>query len=98
MINKIKTAVILAAGLGSRLGGMTKSMPKGFLRLGSKPIIEESIEKLLSVGIEQIVMVIGHQAQLYENLATIILRLRQLLIRFMIVPGVCILYIAHTKK
>lgn len=69
MTNKVKTAVILAAGLGSRLGSMTKTMPKGFLRLGNKPIVEESIEKLLSAGIEKLILVIGHQAQHYEELA-----------------------------
>ncbi len=69
MTYKIKTAVILAAGLGSRLGNMTKTMPKGFLQLGKKPIIEESIEKLLNVGIERLILVIGHQAQYYEKLA-----------------------------
>ena len=70
MTDKIKTAVILAAGLGSRLGNMTKAMPKGFLRLGKKPIIEESIEKLLGAGIKKIVLVTGYQARHYENLAS----------------------------
>ena len=30
----IKTAVIMAAGLGSRFGHMTETMPKGFIECG----------------------------------------------------------------
>ena len=48
----ISTAVILAAGRGTRLAGELKDCPKGFLRLGGKPIIEESIDRLLAAGIE----------------------------------------------
>ena len=31
----IKTAVIMAAGLGSRFGHMTETMPKGFIECGA---------------------------------------------------------------
>ena len=39
------TAIIVAAGSGSRLGGPT---PKGFIRLGRKPLFLYSLEMLLS--------------------------------------------------
>jgi 2-aminoethylphosphonate-pyruvate transaminase len=65
----VKTAVILAAGMGSRLGERTKHQPKGFLQLGEKPIIEESIQKLLEAGIEEIVIGTGYLAEAYEELA-----------------------------
>ena len=48
----IKTAVILAAGMGTRLGERTKNQPKGFLMLDEKPIVEQSICKLLEMGID----------------------------------------------
>ncbi len=63
------TAVILAAGLGSRLRGEVQDCPKGFLRLGDRPIIEESIERLAGAGMEQIIIVTGHCADHYEQLA-----------------------------
>ncbi len=40
--------------------------PKGLLRLGRKSIIEESIQRLLAVGIERIVIVTGHLAAHFD--------------------------------
>jgi len=65
----IQTAVILAAGMGTRLGGAPGGMPKGFLRLGARPIIEESISCLIDAGIRDIVIVTGYGAEHYEQLA-----------------------------
>ncbi len=58
----IQTAVILAAGMGVRLKERTKLAPKSYLRLGLKTILEESILRLLDVGIERIIIVTGHLA------------------------------------
>lgn len=65
----IDTAVILAAGRGTRLAGHVQDYPKGFLRLGEKPIIEESIDRLLAAGIEDVIIVTGHCAGHYIELA-----------------------------
>jgi len=65
----IQTAVILAAGMGTRLQGEIADHPKGFLRLGTLPIIEESIRSLMSAGIEDIVIVTGHRAAYYDALS-----------------------------
>ncbi|OAD22430.1 nucleotidyl transferase/aminotransferase, partial [Candidatus Thiomargarita nelsonii] len=62
MANPVTTAVILAAGLGSRLKALGTDKPKGFLKLGEKSIIEESIEHLHNSGICNIIIVTGHQA------------------------------------
>lgn len=66
----IKLAVILAAGMGTRLKQLGISQPKGFIKLGDRPIIEESITKLLNCGIERIAIVTGHLAEFYEELKT----------------------------
>ena len=42
----VSSAVILAAGMGTRLRGELEDRPKGFLELGDRPIISESIERL----------------------------------------------------
>ena len=47
MIPSIRTAVILAAGMGTRLGGFTKEQPKGFLEIDGQSLIERSIRNLL---------------------------------------------------
>jgi 2-aminoethylphosphonate-pyruvate transaminase len=60
--------VILAAGRGTRLGARGTETPKGFLRLGARPIVEESLAKLVAEGIERVVIVTGHLAEFYEGL------------------------------
>ena len=66
---RIKTAVILAAGYGSRLKKYTDEVPTGFVEVGGKPIIIRSIETLLSCGIERIIIVTGYRRENYEALA-----------------------------
>lgn len=64
----IRVAVILAAGMGVRLKDLGKLTPKGCMSLGEKSIVEESVLRLLAVGIERIVIVTGHHAEQYEPL------------------------------
>ena len=68
MSQKIQSAVIMAAGMGTRLKHMGTQAPKGFLQLGDQPIIEESLQRLRNEGINQIVIVTGHLDHFYENL------------------------------
>lgn len=65
----IDTAVILAAGRGTRLAGEVSDRPKGFLTLGERPIVEESVGRLAAAGIRDVVIVTGHCAGHYEELA-----------------------------
>jgi 2-aminoethylphosphonate-pyruvate transaminase len=69
MAGRVKTAVILAAGMGTRLGETGKLMPKGFLQLDGRPIVEESIMRLEAAGIERVVIVTGYMRDRYEALA-----------------------------
>ena len=69
-MRKIKTAVILAAGMGSRLQDITNDMlPKGLMKINDKSLVERSIEKLRSLGIEKIYIVTGHLNEFYDELA-----------------------------
>jgi choline kinase len=65
----MKTAVILAAGMGTRLREAHADMPKGFVELGGKAIIEQSIARLEQAGISDIVIVTGFAAEYYHKLA-----------------------------
>ncbi|MDR2596550.1 MAG: 2-aminoethylphosphonate--pyruvate transaminase [Treponema sp.] len=65
----IKQAVIVAAGLGSRLKEKTVSKPKGFLELGGIAIVEWSVQKLFACGIEKIIIGTGYHAEAYDELA-----------------------------
>ena len=69
-MGKVKTAVILAAGIGSRLQDITNDMlPKGLLQVNGKSLIERSVEKLRSLGIEKIYIVTGHLHEFYDEFA-----------------------------
>lgn len=67
----VKTAVILAAGLGNRIRERTGNSPKGFLTLDDKPMVIHSIEKLLAMGIKKILIGTGYMCEKYEELAKI---------------------------
>ena len=64
----IKTAVIMAAGMGTRFGKYTEQIPKGFVEVCGKPMIERSIETLISCGIERIVIGTGYKHEVYDFL------------------------------
>ena len=66
----ISIAVIIAAGMGTRLPERGHLHPKGFIEIGDRPIIEESLSNLLSVGITRVIIVTGHLAHYYEDLAS----------------------------
>jgi 2-aminoethylphosphonate-pyruvate transaminase len=65
----LKTAVIMAAGMGTRFGNMTEERPKGFIEAGGQAMVVRSIETLISCGIERIVIGTGYLREAYEQLA-----------------------------
>ena len=65
----IDAAVILAAGMCTRFRDTLSDRPKGFLELKSLPIIERSIQQLISNGIKEITIVTGYLSTYYEALA-----------------------------
>ena len=57
MKQKVRKAVIPAAGLGTRFLPATKAIPKEMLALVDKPIIQYGVEEALAAGIEDIILV-----------------------------------------
>lgn len=64
----IKTAVIMAAGLGTRFGKYTELIPKGFVEFKNKAMVVRSIETLIECGIEKIIIGTGWRKESYEAL------------------------------
>jgi len=55
-------AVILAAGVGKRLGHLTKNSTKCMVELNGRRLIEYMFESLAVAGVGHVVMVVGHGA------------------------------------
>jgi len=53
-------AMLLAAGLGSRMGRLTNKTPKPLLRIGHQSLIEHQLEKLSDSGVHQIVINVSY--------------------------------------
>lgn len=63
----IRKAIVLAAGRGTRMGTLTEETPKPMLRVGEAPMLEHIVRRLQSVGIEEILLVVGYRRDLIQT-------------------------------
>jgi mannose-1-phosphate guanylyltransferase len=56
-------AMILAAGLGTRLKPVTDKIPKALISINNTPLIELVIKKLIKFGIKEIIINVHHHAE-----------------------------------
>jgi MurNAc alpha-1-phosphate uridylyltransferase len=63
----IKKAMILAGGFGKRMLPLTTKTPKPLVKIGPKNLLERSIELLIKIGIEEIVINTHHLYQEIDN-------------------------------
>jgi len=64
---KIRKAVIPAAGFGTRFLPQTKAMPKEMLPIVDKPVIQYIVEELVEAGIKDIILVTGYHKRSIED-------------------------------
>ncbi|MCS1352303.1 UTP--glucose-1-phosphate uridylyltransferase GalU [Mechercharimyces sp. CAU 1602] len=64
---RVKTAIIPAAGLGTRLLPATKALPKEMLPIVDKPTIQYIVEEAVQSGIENIIIVTGKGKRAIED-------------------------------
>jgi choline kinase len=57
-------AIILAAGRGSRMKGLTENRPKCLIELRGKPLLEWQLAALRKAGIDEIAIVTGYRREL----------------------------------
>jgi len=67
-VYKVKNAIILAAGFGSRFVPLTYEKPKGLLKVYGQPMIERQIEQLIEKGINEIIIVVGYKKESFDYL------------------------------
>ncbi|WP_407398172.1 UTP--glucose-1-phosphate uridylyltransferase GalU [Anaerovibrio sp.] len=66
-MQKIRKAVIPAAGFGTRFLPATKATPKEMLPIVDKPTIQYIVEEALESGIEEILIISGHAKRAIED-------------------------------
>jgi UTP--glucose-1-phosphate uridylyltransferase len=64
---KIRKAVILAAGYGTRFLPATKSVPKEMLPLVDRPVIQYIVDEAVAAGLEEIIMVTSASKRAIED-------------------------------
>jgi len=64
---RVRTALLLAAGTGSRLSPLTDETPKCLVSVNKKSILERLINSLQEHNFKRLVVVVGHQADCIRN-------------------------------
>jgi N-acetyl-alpha-D-muramate 1-phosphate uridylyltransferase len=62
-----RRAMILAAGLGTRMRPLTNDKPKPLVAVGGKPLINHVLDRLAATGVETAVINVHHFADLIEQ-------------------------------
>jgi N-acetyl-alpha-D-muramate 1-phosphate uridylyltransferase len=69
-VNRPRRAMVLAAGLGTRMRPLTNHIPKPLVNVHGKPLIDHVIDRLAGAGVELVVVNVHHHAGLLrEHLA-----------------------------
>ena len=62
-----KNAMVLSAGLGTRMRPLTERMPKPLVEVGGKPLIDHVLDRLAAAGVERAVVNVHHFAEQLER-------------------------------
>ncbi|MGL4739938.1 MAG: sugar phosphate nucleotidyltransferase [Sarcina sp.] len=61
-------AILLAAGMGTRLRPITLTIPKSLVEVNGKPLLERQIEMLREKGIDEIIVLTGYLTEKFDYL------------------------------
>jgi MurNAc alpha-1-phosphate uridylyltransferase len=65
--NTPKAAMVLSAGLGTRMRPLTDKIPKPLVEVGGKPLIDHVLDRLAQAGVERAVVNVHHFAEQLER-------------------------------
>lgn len=64
-MHKIDTAILMAAGMGTRIRPLSEETPKPLINVCGKPMIESIIDALIAADIKNICVVVGYKKEKY---------------------------------
>ena len=67
---EVENAIIMAAGLSSRLAPISYEKPKGLLRVRGEVLIERQLRQLQEAGVTDITVVVGYKKEYFFYLAS----------------------------
>jgi MurNAc alpha-1-phosphate uridylyltransferase len=59
-----RSAMVLAAGLGTRMRPISNALPKPLVEIGGRTLIDHAIDRLALVGVERVVVNIHYKAEM----------------------------------
>ncbi len=66
-LSDMPQVVILAGGLGTRLGAISKSVPKSLVRVGEKPVIGHILDWASGQGCDRALVLSGHLGHMFDD-------------------------------
>lgn len=67
VVKKDNAVILMAGGLGTRLGELTANCPKPMLKLGDKPILEIIIENFKEYGFHNFFLSVNYKSEIIES-------------------------------
>jgi len=67
IVDRNNTVILMAGGLGTRLGSLTKDCPKPMLKVGNKPVLETILDSCIEYGFRKFYISVNYKAEMVQE-------------------------------